>query len=364
MKRTLTRIIPVCTLALTLGLVGPAFAQDVEEKSSGDAAAEATAEKKAEVEEKSPWRGTSFSYSNAMSMLETDDVNFVYGMNFSFNPRYYLRDDLSIRAGFSMYVELTDGRGVDHPQQLFIGDLSFDLNYAPKWLTVPVLGIKVNPYLRLYLPTGTTARRRTLIMGLAPGLNFSRSFKLMGGDWLQNLGISYGFRAVKYFNEYKTASFKDPEAICVGGDATRPSCQGTGSRNTSWSFSNTLSINLQLHKQVSFSIMAGLINQLLYDLDEFELAKLKGITNPEAFGDTTIEETDINHRAVVSGDVGFTYSPLAWLNITAGFSAQAPQLQPASDAYYPWLFNRYAQFHFDINIPIEPLVSSIVELAK
>ena len=363
MKRTLT-LIKVCTLALTLGLVGPAFAQDAEEKSSGDAEAEATAEKKAEVEEKSPWRGTSFTYSNAMSMLEVDDVNFIYGMNFSLAPRYYLRDDLSVRAAFSMWIELTDGYGVDHPQQLFVGDLSLELNYAPSWLKIPVLGVQLNPYLRLYLPTGTTARRRSLIMGLAPGLNVGRDFSLMGGNWLTSLGIAYRFRAVKYFNEYTTSSFNDPEAICIGGDPTSPSCMGTGSRNTSWSFSNTLSINLQIHKKVSLSIMAGLVNQLMYDLDEVALRDMKGMTAPEAYGDTTIPETDINHRAVVIGDVGLTYSPTAWLNITAGFAAEAPQLTPDSDSYYPWLFNRYAQFHFDINIPIEPLVSSIMELAR
>ena len=360
MKRTFT-IIKVCTLALTLGIVGPVHAQDAEEKSTAEAGAEATVKEEAEVKEKSPWRGSSFTYSNAMSMLEVGDVNFMYGMNFAFSPRYYMRDDLSLRAAFSMWVELTDGEGVDHAQQLFLGDLSLELNYSPDWAKIPVLGIKVNPYLRLYLPTGTTARRRTLIMGLAPGLTFNRSWDLMSGNWLKNISVRYGFRAAKYFNEYKTAQLNDPESICVGGDPTSPSCLGTGSRNVSWTFSNQLVIGLQLHKQVSLSVMAGIVNQLMYDLDEVALAELKGMQTPEAYGDTTISETDINMRAIVIGDVSVTYSPLEWLNITAGIAAEAPQLRPDSDGYYPWLFNRYAQFHLDINIPVERLVAQVME---
>ena len=361
MKRTLT-IIKVCTLALTLGIVGPAYAQDAEEKSSAEAGpAEATVKEEVEVKEKSPWRGSSFTYSNAMSMLEVDDVNFIYGMSFAFAPVYYMRDDLSLRANFSMWVELTDGVGVDHAQQLFLGDLSLELNYAPDWAKIPVFGIKVNPYLRLYLPTGTTVRRRTLIMGLAPGINFTRSWDLMSGDWLKNISVRYGFRAAKYFNEYTTSQFNDPNAICVGGDPTSPSCQGTGGRNVSWSFSNQLAINLQIHKQVSLSIMAGLVNHIMYDLDEVALAELKGIENPDAFGDTAVAGTDINMRGAVIGDVSLTYSPLSWLNIIAGFAAETPQLQPDSESYYPWLFNRYAQFHLDINIPVERLVAQITE---
>lgn len=360
-KRSLT-IIKVCTLALTLGIVGPAYAQDAEEKSSAETGpAEAKVKEEAEVKEKSPWRGSSFTYSNAMSMLEVDDVNFIYGMSFAFSPRYYMRDDLSLRAAFNMWVELTDGVGSDYAQQLLLGDLSLELNYAPSWAKIPIFGVKVNPYLRLYLPTGTSARRRTLIMGLAPGLNLSRSWDLMSGNWLNNISVRYGFRATKYFNEYKTARLNDPESICVGGDPTSPSCLGTGSRNVSWSFSNQLIIGLQVHKQVSLAIMAGIVNQLMYDLSEVEMSDLLGPQTADAHGDLKVPATDINMRAVVIGDVSLTYSPLSWLNITAGFSAEAPQLQPDSDSYYAWLFNRHAQFHVDINIPVERLVAQVTE---
>jgi len=326
------------------------------------ASSDAEVKKAAEVKEKSPWRGTTFTYSNAMSLLEVDDSEFIYGMSLGLAPRYYVRDDLSLRGRFSAYVELTDGGGVDHPQQWFVGDLSLEVNYAPTWLTIPVVGIKVNPYFRLYLPTGTTARRRNLIMGLAPGLNFSKSVKLMDGDWLPSMSVAYAFRAVKYLNEYTTTTLNEPNEVCFGGDPTSPSCQSTGSRNTSWSFSNSLNIALQIHKKVTFSLMAGVIDQLLYELEDAELAKLKGMEHSEAFGENDVAKADgTNLRVAIIGDVSLTYAALPWLNVTAGFSAETPQLQPDSEGNYPWLFNRFAQFHLDISIPIEPLVSQVME---
>ena len=326
-----------------------ALAQEIE-----TGLAEATVKKGKKV----PYRGSSFTWGHSISALTLDKsaestYNPYYAQAFDFKPRWYLRDDLSLRARFVFEVEMTDSDSLDSAHGIYTTDLSLEANYAPKWMKIPFLDISVNPSLRIYLPTGTFSKRKSLLMTIAPGVALRRSFTLLKGKFLKEIGLVYGFRFSKYLNGYETASL-DSTGICGGSniDPSQPSCVTSGARNVSYRIVNTFGFNLKVMEKLTVGATLMVINDMLYDIEAgtYEV----GNNNPSV----ALGASEINHKGSLWGVFSIDYDVLPWMSLSLGTSTFYNQLANDS-SYRGFFFNRYTNFTFDVTIPIDKFVAQI-----
>ena len=317
----------------------------------------AEADAQVSKEKKVPYRGTLFAWGHSFSALTLDKsadptYNPYYLQSFSFRPRWYLRDDLSLRARFDMQVELTESDTLDSANQVYTYDLSLEANYAPTWMKIPFVGISINPSVRLYLPTGTLSKRKSLLTAIAPGVVLRRSFDLLKGKFLKSVGLSYGFRFTKYINSYETSSL-DSVGICGGSglDPSQPSCVSSGSRNVSYRLVNSFGVSLKVMEKLSVSANLFVINDMLYDIEagSYDLGESGAISLPAS---------DINHRGSLWGIFSVAYEVLPWMELSVGTSTFYSQLAPDS-TYEAFFFNRFTNFTFDVAIPIDKFVAQV-----
>jgi hypothetical protein len=324
------------------------------------------AKKKADVsvkKKKRPWRNTRIVYENifsAISLNKSHDQtwNPYYAQSLSLQPRYYVRDDLSLRLRLDVEVELTTSDSTDLNHEPLLSDLMLDANYMPDWLTIPVVDVRVSPSLRLAFPTSIVSRGRSMVMSIGPGVAFKRSFPLLKGKWFKQLFLTYAFRPTLYLHEYAEASV-DVRTGCT--NINRPECQHRGRRNRAWRLTNSLMAQVQVTDKLSAGIMLFLMNDILYDLDggseRIQIA-------PENYdgGSSELEiespSSEINHRGATWAILDVSYDLLDWLSLSVGVSTYYPHLAPDSDYEY-FFFNRYTNFYFDVMIPIDRFVDQV-----
>jgi hypothetical protein len=321
--------------------------------------ADASVSKEAAAE-KVPWRNSTVTYENIVSAISFNkgaEMTYdpYYAQSFSFRPRYYLRDDFSLRARLDLEVELTTSNTTDHAREWILSDLLFDASYAPKWMTIPVVDVKVNPSVRLGFPTSIVSRGRSMMLSLAPGVAFRKSFDLLKGRFLKNIGVMYAFRAYKYFHEFKNAQV-DTGGICITTNPDNPACLHSGIRNRDWRLGNTFEVRLQLMEKLTFTIDLLLFNDLLYTLEP-------GTYSVENGPDIEIGESQINHRAAVWGIIDVSYDLFDWLWLSAGVSTYHAQLTPDSNYRAPF-FNRTTAFYFDVTLPVDQFVNQVKSWAR
>lgn len=340
---------------LVLLLSAPAGAVISEYEQGKKKKADATVAKEGAAEKKVPWRNSTITYENIFSAISLNKgaemtYNPYYAQSFSFRPRYYLRDDLSLRARLDLEVEVTTSDTTDHAREWILSDLLMDASYTPRWMKIPVVDVSVNPSIRLGLPTSIVSRGRSMMLSLAPGVAFRRSFDLLKGRFLKNIGVMYAFRAYKYFHEFKNAQV-DSTGICITTNPNNPACLHSGIRNRDWRFNNTFEVRLQLLEKLTLSIDLMLFNDLLHTLEPGTYDIGNGRT-------VELDESQVNHRALVWGIIDLSYDLFDWLWLSAGVSTYHAQLMPDSSYRAPF-FNRATAFYFDVTLPVDRFVNQV-----
>ncbi len=338
------------------GLTPAAGAAEDDGEPGTGAAKEATVKAKKQV----AWRGSTISYENAFTAvsLKKDaepDYNPAYLNRITFAPRYFVRDDLSLGLNLPLEVELTDADDVDYQGQWFVGDLSFVAAWTPKWLVIPKAQIAVSPSLGVAFPTSLASQARTMILSLTPGVAFSRKLPMVkGSKWMSSITLSYNFRATKYFNEYTTPQFRDPDRITLGStDPSRSDHYSMSSRNPSYRLFNGLGFAMAIHETLSLSGSFTVINTMLYQHEAYQVPL-------EVVGwEAVAEETKINHQGALWGVAEIAYSGLDWVELALGVSSYHPQLMPSSTEYYTPFFNRFTQIYFNITLPVDRIVERV-----
>jgi hypothetical protein len=352
--RTIVKRAALVVPMLLLALHSATATAEVNDYSTGKKKADLKATGEAEAK-KVPWRNSTITYENVVSALSFNEgaemtYDPYYAQSFSFRPRYYLRDDLSLRARLDLEIELTTSDDTDHAREWILSDLSLDGVYTPAWMKIPVLGINVSPGLRMAFPTSIVSRGRSMMLSLSPSVAFRRSFELLKGRFLKNIGLTYAFRATKYFHEYTTAQL-NTSGICSLTNPDNPACLHSGYRNVSWSLGNTFEVRLQVMEKLSLTMDLMLMNSLLYPLDSETYA---GPNVPEV----ALGESEINHRAAVWGIIDVSYDLFDWLWLSLGISTYNPQLTPDSKVRAPFV-NRYTAFYLDVTLPVDAFVNQV-----
>lgn len=311
---------------------------------------------------KVPWRGSAFSYENtfsAISLAKSADPtwNPYYAQSLSFRPRFYPIEDLYVGARLDLEIELTTSDDTDHKREWIVSDLLLDVGYSHKVLTIPAVDVKVRPSIRFTLPTSIVSRGRSLVMGIGPALAFSREFKLLKGNVLSSLTLTYAFRPTKYLHQYAYAQVDIPDAYCA--NVSRPECQHRGRTNLNWQLSNYLAAKLQILKKLSFSADLFIMNGFTHKIPAQTYADILLNESYRGTGSVfAVEESAVNHRASLWAIFDVTYDLVDWLSLSVGTSTYHPQLAPDSSYYGPF-FNRYTNFYFTVTIPVDAFIDQV-----
>ena len=305
---------------------------------------------------KVPWRGSAITYENTVSALSLNrgadlTYNPYYAQSFSFRPRYFILDELSVGGRLDLEIELTTSDDTDRARQWIVSDLMLDAAYAPRWMKIPVVGVEVSPSLMLGFPTSIVSRGRSMVMSLGPGFSLKRSFDLLKGRFLKSIGLVYSFRGTKYLNEYTTAQL-DTSNVCSPAttNANNPGCLHSGVRNVSWRLTNSFGVEVGVMEKLTLSASVMLMNDLLYGL-EGETVSAEGTPSVE------LSDASVSHRASTWVVADVSYEVLDWLSLSLGVSNFYPQLKADSTYYGP--FNRYTAFYFDMTVPVDKFVTQV-----
>lgn len=296
-----------------------------------------------------PYRGTSIVYENAFTAISLDpsydpDYNPSYVMSFSFNPRYYIYDQLSARLGFSVEQELTDSDTTQSMYEPVLSDISLGFIYSP-FYTIPVLEVKLGGGITFGFPTSKLSQARTLYFSLAPSISLRRSF-----DVLEGLQLSYGFKYTKNFNKYTGAVSEDTLFPCSGvGLTDRSECYNMGSRNPSMSFTNSFEVSIYWLERLYTTLGVGINNTLLYPV-----APAYGPDGEPI--DPSADNTD--HRGSMSYGLEVGYDALDFLSFAIGASTVTSQLKDDGSLREPF-FNRFTVLYFDVALSVDGLVQTI-----
>lgn len=307
----------------------------------------------AEQPEKLFWRNSLLVYENAFSahsLSRSVDLTYnpYYAQSFSFRPRFYIRDDLSIRPRLDLEIELTTSDDTDHAREWIVSDFYLDTVWMPKFLTIPVVGVRVSPSLRLIFPTSIESRGRSMVMLIGPGFGLRREFALAKGPWFSSVDVGYGFRFNKYLHRYASATIAELEGC---ENINRPECQHRGRQNLSWRFVNSIDATLRIHEKVSFGVSLLFYNNLLHQIPEqtVELAPGTAVVLPPS---------RITHTAATWAIFDVSYDLFDWLSLSVGTSTFYGQLA-ADSTYRTPLFNRYTNFYIDVTIPVDAFYQQV-----
>jgi hypothetical protein len=307
----------------------------------------ATSEEQQE-QELVPYRGTSIVYENAFTAISLDpsydpDYNPQYAMSFSFNPRYYLYDQLSARLGFSVEQELTDSDTTQSMYEPVLSDISLGFIYSP-FYTIPVIDVKLGGGITFGFPTSKLSQARTLYFSMAPSISLRRTFDVLGG-----LQLSYGFKYTKNFNKSSGAVAEDTLFPCPTSLADRSECYNMGSRNPSMSFSNTFEVSIYWLERLYTTLGVGINNTLLYPVATAYYPD--GTPIPP-------DPDNTDHRGSMSYGLEVGYDAWDFLSFAIGASTVTAQLKDDGSLREPF-FNRFTVLYFDVALSVDGLVQTI-----
>lgn len=304
----------------------------------------------AQAKKKKIYRGSMVTYENifsAYSLSQSAQQSYdpYYAMSLTFMPQVWLRDDMFVQARIAAEVELTLSEMTDTKREPILSDLTLTYLWAGAY-TIPALKVRVSPSVRLRFPTSKISQARSLLFSVGPGFALTRSFKLHGGKYFNNLMVNYAFRAAKPFNEYTTTQV---DVVC--GNFNRPECQHSGNRNVNWQFVNAFSVRTVAHPKVILTLSFAMINQLLYEGSAFDKELADGTI-------VRIPATENNHNALIQAGLDVTVPVAKWLYASAGVIAFHNQLTPDSSYWVP-LINRNAMIYADATVAIAPFIEML-----
>jgi hypothetical protein len=154
---------------------------------------------------------------------------------------------------------------------------------APRVVTIPKLGLPINPSLRVILPTSEQSRFQTLIMAVAIGVGTGRALPF----WKDRIRLGYSFLFNKNFHQSpspifrsspQSNSFQGPGSITNGSNPYDYSGtasanyfvggrEGAISNSNDYSFLNIFSGGIQFHEKVSFDAFYIISSGIRYGQD-------------------------------------------------------------------------------------------------
>jgi hypothetical protein len=308
-----------------------------------------------------PFRNSTFLWGQNLSALTLDrgaELTYdpVYSWLMRFQPRYYVTKQLQLRLKVGLAVEWTNADDTTTYHEPLWEDIWLDAVYGNLYKD-RFTGIAVTPTLRFTLPVSKASRARSLYLGIAPGFNLMRGFKL---PHHMTLNVAYAFSYTKYLNEYTTVQYEAPTIMtCTGGGGVCDRFSHSGARNPSHLFMNSFVVDWGITKKLKFSGMFGVVNALLYDLTPAAIT-VAGGTNVDV---ATDPHNNVSLRAAMIYSFELAYDVHPAISVSLGSYTYNPQLTEGSSYRAPF-FNRYTELVLSTTISLDRIVAGIHRRVK
>ena len=295
--------------------------------------------------DRAPWRGSSITYRNEVSVLTFDKgaeltYNPYHAMSLFVRPRWWFGDVFYTSASLSLAQELTNADNTTKRGEVWLGDVAIG-GGASRFYTIPVVGIAFSADARILTPTSKISQARTMVMGLRGGLSLSRVFDVLSG-----LSLRYRVEGTRSFYHYTTSERESP---LIGGCAgTAAECDrhlNSGLRNSTWRLLNSFGLGMEFLPWLGASTSFSMLHYWLY-----------AAADDERVDYAPQEPTDM--RYVVAYDVEVHVTPTPAVTIGLGASTANAQQMPDSSYRQPF-FNRYTTLYADVTVNIDGFVDLV-----
>ena len=332
---------------LTLAASSLAVAQAVPSIGTGEAG-----------DSKHAYRGTSVSYGHAATALTfapgaQPDYNPSESHRLGLMPEWHFTDDFFVRSRFFMSQELTplfwgDGEKADETKYKYeveLSDLWLDAVYGG--YKEKVTGIRVAGDLRFTLPTSKFSQAQTRLFTVAPGVNVSKTFKVLSG-----LTFVYATRFTFRINRLPTSQNAGPSITNCTDIQLCNDLVSTG-RRSAWSdILHGPTVVFAPHPKLSFS--ATFLMQRGF------LPELAPVTDPSLTGSQYLQQQSDgpNTRDATAFVVGINYQPFDVVGFSLGSFTFSNQLRADGTYEFP-LFNRNTVVSLDATFDLEAVISAV-----
>ena len=174
---------------------------------------------------KAPYRGTSVSYGATTTVYNYSPETIAVTHRLGLMPEWHFNDQVWVRSRFYLSQEFTDSDSTTFKHEVELSDLWLDAVWGG-WRE-KITGIKIAGDLRTTFPTSKFSQSVSRIMTVGPGVNVSKTFKVLAG-----LTLVYSTRFTYRFNRFTTrqnlgGQIVDVEEAEIGrqADACPLACQ-------------------------------------------------------------------------------------------------------------------------------------------
>ena len=303
---------------------------------------------------KAPYRGTSVAYGHSLSVYNPTPETTVYTHRLGLMPEWHFNDAFHVRARFYLTQELTLSDSTNRPYEVELSDLWLDAVWGG-WRE-KITGIKFAADLRTTIPTSKPSLAASRILTLGPGINVSRTFKVLSG-----LTLVYSVRGTWRFNRFSTRQNQGPRtenADCGSGNANAripeagfESLQicgtSTGLTNIQGDVLHGPTVIFNPHERLNIAASFFMQRGWVPGLSATDLV-------PAVAAQT---------RDFIGFSVGITYQPWDVVGFTLGAFTFANQLDTTGQYIFP-LFNRNTAASIDATFDLEAIVSSVTKEKK
>lgn len=297
--------------------------------------------------EKTPYRGTSVSYGHQLSAYNPTEEVVSWSHRIGLMPEWHFTDAFFVRSRFFLSQEFTLSDSTNTRNEVELSDLWLDAVWTG-WKE-KVTGLKVGGDVRVTLPTSKTSQAVSRLFTLAPGLNVSRSFKVLAG-----LSLIYSGRFTWRFNRFATRQNMGGliENCAVVVDACINTA--TGARNVQYDIIHGPTVSFSPHAR--FNISATFL------LQHGWLSPVGAV--PEQYANIPeLVDNGPQRRDFVAFSMGATWTPHDIVSLTLGAFTFSNQLTTEGTYIFP-LFNRNTAVSLDATFDLEATVSSITKEKK
>jgi hypothetical protein len=290
---------------------------------------------------KVPYRGTSVSYGHSLSAYNPTPETWAYTHRIGLMPEWHFNESFAVRGRLFIVQELTLSDTTNRPHEVELWDLWLDGVWSG-WKE-KVTGIKFGADVRFTLPTSKQSQAASRLFTFGPGVNVSRTFKVLEG-----LTLAYSFRGTWRFNRFATRQNQGGLITnCEVSNIEACSATSSGSPNTQADILHGPTVLFNPHEKVNISATFFMQRGWLAALPATELAAA----------------VPVQTRDFMGFSFGVTWQPWDVVGLTLSSFTFANQLGSDGLLMFP-LFNRNTTVSLDATFDLEAVVSSITKEKK
>jgi len=129
----------------------------------------------------------------------------------SLRPGLRIGHGFALGARFAMLLSAPEVVDRGPPESAAISDVVLRVDYSPRWLADPWLGVRAGLSIKVVLPASAKSRAEGMHVGVAPGVFLDRAWASSKRRWFRALRAHLSFSALALIKDGPTYSIQLPE---------------------------------------------------------------------------------------------------------------------------------------------------------